>query len=64
MSNGCYVGCTPPSTVVTHAPHVVQHLAFTGASLEGVAISGVIVVLGGIIFLVANHFLNKKGPRI
>jgi hypothetical protein len=45
-----YVGCTP-TTIVTHAPTVVGHLAFTGAgtALVLIADAGFACILVGFI---------------
>ena len=59
-----YVGCTPPTTIITHAPHVVQHLAFTGAGGDLLALAwagaGAFVIGGS---LIAFHFIDRLRVR-
>ena len=64
MTNGCYTGCTPPTTIITHAPHVVQHLAFTGAPIALDLKAGLIAVAFGLILILGDKLARKAhhGP--
>jgi hypothetical protein len=56
--NNCYVGCSPPSSIVGHAPVIHSSLAFTGANFHGLEFGGVICILVGL-FLVADRKLRN-----
>jgi hypothetical protein len=44
----CYPSCSPPSSIVTHAPTVVHHaLAFTGFASGNLILAGVVCLAIG-----------------
>ena len=64
MSGTCYVGCGNPH-VVTHAPHVpiTAHLAYTGADLKGLLIAGIVALVWGVVFIIADRRIRKGKPK-
>ena len=64
MTTTCYVGCVPTTAHSTVAPHVpiTAHLAYTGADLKGLLIAGIVALVWGVVFIIADRRIRKGKP--